>query len=113
MWFHIPLELLALMAVGALVGTLLEEGFGDDGLSRLVAHLVSAALVIVVWLAHRSTESLSMSSLIGFLTSRLTLFFAGISAVVASALEVVLKRHALLRSVAHFVGMLVAVVLLD
>jgi hypothetical protein len=106
-------EQLVIVAAGALCASLLEGAFKKDALSRLVAHLVAAALLLIVLFLHYSGQALSIRGVIAAITSKPALYFIGISAGLASILELFLRQHAFLRFAAHFVALLVGMWFLD
>lgn len=108
-----PTELLALIAAGALVTSLVEGAFERDTLSRFVAHIVAATLLLIVLFVRGTGDTVPKSTLLAFVTSKPALYFVGISAAIASILEAFLRRHVFYRFVAHFVALLVSVWFLD
>jgi hypothetical protein len=113
MLLGISTELLFLIAAGALGASILEGAFGRDALSRLIAHIVAPALLLIAVYVRYSSRPMSIPELMAAVTSKPALYFIGISAAIASILEVFLRRHVLFRFVAHFVALLAAVWLLD
>jgi formate hydrogenlyase subunit 4 len=104
MFLGLSTELLVLIAAGALGTSLLEGAFERNALSRFVAHIVAAVLLLIVFVVRYSRQPVSMPGLIATLASKPALFFIGISAGIASILEAFLRKHALFRFVALLVG---------
>lgn len=104
-------QMLLLAGVGAVGASAFEFVAKKDAMSRLGAHVIGA-IVALLFAFFRSGRAPGITLLEHLLTAP-GLWFIAISAVSASILEAMLRRNPLSYFVAHFIGLLAAIVFVD
>lgn len=104
-------QIVVLAGIGALGASAFELVAKQDAVSRFGAHAIGA-IVALVFAFFRSGRAPGLTLLEHLFTVPGLLFIA-ISAAVASVLEAMLKRNPLSYFVAHFIGLLAAIVVFD
>ncbi len=104
-------QILLLAGIGALCASAFELVAKQNAASRFGAHVVGAigALLFAFFRSGRAPGFALLEHLFTFPG----LLFIAISAAIASVLEAMLKRNPLSYFVAHFIGLLAAIVVVD
>jgi len=106
-------QLLVMLAVGAVATSIIEALGSRDGLSRLFAHLLGAIVIVVILYWRGAGRPLFVGPLLRFLSTGTPLLFIGISTFVPSVLEAILGPDPILAFLCHLGGPYLALLLVD
>ena len=105
----LSLQTLLMVAAGALVACIVEAASDREVLSRLVAHVIGAAAVLLI--AYQGIEGhtwRNMGAVVHYLTGRPQLLFVWISALATVVVEEAVGKNLFVCFVLHVFGLLVA-----